>query len=200
MKKLHFHPIGDLFTSPTLNAEFLPKARYQQITKQVQENFEELLTAVDIKSSGPLDARARAYAVVIGNDNFCSDNDAVLSIVELAAELVQQTLSRLEFMRHIEGAVYQDVVYAFKSPKSYADMSQNEVQSHMPHMKAFNNIRDMITMRNISAKTLNEDIIQECNLAISSSLFILFEISKAKFSVARSNAISNSIKKQKSLR
>ena len=197
MKQLRFHPIGDLFTNPTLSSDFLSKAKYKQVADEVTRIFEEITLGVDVKHQGPFDARARAFAVTIGNDRFCRDNDVPESIVELSAELVQQTLKRLAFHRSISGAVYEDHVYAFKAPKSYGDIQQSLAHDYTQQLMAFSNIKAMLATRSMSAKNINEDIIESCNQATSASLFMLQKISGAKFSATRSNQIYKTIQEAK---
>lgn len=189
-RKLSFHPIADLFSTQALSADFLPKLKYKQITQEVQELFEEISLAVDITSAGPTDARARAYAVITGNDKFCEANDAPMSLVELTAELVLQTLKRLAFVRSIEGAVYKDTFFAYKPEKFYADLPASQLESHIVHLKVFSKIQDMLAKRTFSAKNINQDIVSACNTALSACIFLLKAISEAKFSASRSNQIA----------
>lgn len=196
-KKLEFHPVAEMFASSMLNAEFLSKAKYKQIANFIQESYQELALAIDVKTSSPSDARARAYAVSVGNDKFCESNDFPLSMIELTAEMVNQTLKRLVFVRSVQGAVYKDQAFAFKAPKTYGDISQDQYNNHVEHLKVFSNVQDMLALRNFSAKNVNEDIVEACNKALSACLFLLKQISEARFSASRSNQIFKMIQEAK---
>ena len=196
-RKLNFHPIGEMFSDSKLSASFLSKTEYKRIVDEMMVQFQELSIAVDILSSGNVDARARAYAVSVGNDRFCEDNGIQLSVVELTAELVKQTLHRLVFVRSIDGAVFKDQVFAYKAPKMYADLSP-QVLDFVKGLNLFSHIQTLGKSSKFPAKDLNSDIKSLCDTALSKCLFILNEISTAKWSATRSNVIAKMIADNKS--
>ena len=195
-RKLNFHPIGELFSDSKLSASFLSKSEYKRIVDETMVQFQELSIAVDILSSGNVDARARAYAVSVGNDRFCEDNGIQLSVVELTAELVKQTLQRLTFVRSIDGAVFKDQVFAYKAPKMYADLS-TQTLDFVKDLNLFSHIQTLGKSSKSPAK-LNSDIKSLCDTALSKCLFILIEISMAKWSATRSNVIAKMVADNKS--
>ena len=195
-RKLNFHPIGELFSDSKLSASFLSKSEYKRIVDETMVQFQELSVAVDILSSGNVDALARAYAVSVGNDRFCEDNGIQLSIVELTAELVKQTLQRLAFVRSVDGAVFKDQVFAYKAPKMYADLSP-QVLDFVKDLNLFSHIQTLGKSSKSPAK-LNSDIKSLCDTALSKCLFILIEISMAKWSATRSNVIAKMVADNKS--
>lgn len=196
-RKLNFHPIGDMFSDSKLSASFLSKSEYKRIVDETMVQFQELSIAVDILSSGNVDARARAYAVSVGNDRFCEDNGIQLSVVELTAELVKQTLQRLTFVRSVDGAVFKDQVFAYKAPKMYADLSP-QVLDFVKDLNLFSHIQTLGKSSKSPAKDLNSDIKSLCDTALSKCLFILNEISMAKWSATRSNVIAKMVADNKS--
>lgn len=195
-RKLNFHPIGELFSDSKLSASFLSKTEYKRIVDETMVQFQELSIAVDILSSGNVDALARAYAVSVGNDRFCEDNGIQLSVVELTAELVKQTLQRLTFVRSVDGAVFKDQVFAYKAPKMYADLS-TQTLDFVKDLNLFSHIQTLGKSSKSPAK-LNSDIKSLCDTALSKCLFILIEISMAKWSATRSNVIAKMVADNKS--
>ena len=195
-RKLNFHPIGELFSDSKLSASFLSKSEYKRIVDETMVQFQELSIAVDILSSGNVDALARAYAVSVGNDRFCEDNGIQLSVVELTAELVKQTLQRLTFVRSVDGAVFKDQVFAYKAPKMYADLS-TQTLDFVKDLNLFSHIQTLGKSSKSPAK-LNSDIKSLCDTALSKCLFILIEISMAKWSATRSNVIAKMVADNKS--
>ncbi len=173
------------------------KTEYKRIVDETMVQFQELSVAVDILSSGNVDARARAYAVSVGNDRFCEDNGIQLSVVELTAELVKQTLQRLTFVRSVDGAVFKDQVFAYKAPKMYADLS-TQTLDFVKDLNLFSHIQALGKSSKFPAKDLNSDIKSLCDTALSKCLFILNEISMAKWSATRSNVIAKMIADNKS--
>ena len=195
-RKLNFHPIGELFSDSKLSASFLSKSEYKRIVDETMVQFQELSIAVDILSSGNVDARARAYAVSVGNDRFCEDKGIQLSVVELTAELVKQTLQRLTFVRSVDGAVFKDQVFAYKAPKMYADLSP-QVLDFVKDLNLFSHIQTLGKSSKSPVK-VNSDIKSLCDTALSKCLFILIDISMAKWSATRSNVIAKMIADNKS--
>lgn len=195
MKTLRFHPIGDLFTSPTLSADFLSKEKYKRIAAEITKAYNEASELnSEIVRGIPSDARSRAYAVVSDNDEFCESYGVPVSIVELAAELTMQTLKRLAFLRVIRNAVYTDEAFAFKAPNTYADIIQGTANEHLDNLKGFSQIKDMIASRKTSVININQDILDQCSKTITSCTVMLELISLAKTSPSRSNQIAKAIK------